>query len=422
MTAITTSPESAPKKTFRDVWIITAAHSLTHWYPATFYLLLPLIGKELGLSYSQIGLVMTCQYAAGAIANVPGGMVVETVGRKGFLMALSLFWVGFPYLLIGFTHNYAMLLLCMSLVGIGNNLWHPTAIPTLANKYPENKGLVLSIHGMGGNIGDALAPLAIGTLLTILTWREIVVVNVIPGLLMSGLLMMFLGSVTIGRKKKIDKTVEAFTPGQSMKEYFAGLKELLKNRNLIYLSTSSAFRAMTQNALLTFLPVFLAYEMHYNPFWVGLCLFMMQAAGFAASPISGHLSDKMGRRQVIMVSMGMTALVLLFMAFAGRSAAFVFFIAVLGFFLYAIRPVLQAWLLESTPKNMGGTSIGILFAVQAAGSAISPLIGGYLADKYGLMSTFYFLAGTIVIANMFIFLMPDMGKTTPGLKVSKHDR
>ena len=419
MTAITTSPESAPRKSFRDVWIITAAHSLTHWYPATFYLLLPLIGKELGLSYSQIGLVMTCQYAAGAIANVPGGMVVDTMGRKGFLMALSLFWVGFPYLLIGFTHNYAMLLLCMSLVGIGNNLWHPTAIPTLANKYPENKGLVLSIHGMGGNIGDALAPLVIGSLLTILTWREIVVVNVIPGLLMSGLLMVFLGTVTIGRKKhnKPDDTA-----GQGVKEYFAGLKELLKNRNLIYLSMSSAFRAMTQNALLTFLPVFLAYEMHYNPFWVGLCMFMMQAAGFAASPISGHLSDKMGRRQIIMVSMAMTALVLVFMAFAGRSTAFVFFIAVLGFFLYAIRPVLQAWLLESTPKNMGGTSIGILFAVQAAGSAISPLIGGYLADKYGLMSTFYFLAGTIVIANMFIFLMPDMGKTTRGLKVSKHDR
>ncbi len=427
MTAILFPPDalpsgSPPKRSFRDVWVITAAHALTHWYPATFYLLLPLIGKELGLSYSQIGLVMTCQYATGAIANIPGGMVVDTVGRKGFLMALSLFWVGFPYLLIGFTHSYAMLLLCMSLVGIGNNLWHPTAIPTLANRYPENKGLVLSIHGMGGNVGDALAPLVIGALLTILPWREIVVVNVIPGLLMSGLLVLYLGSFTLGRKKKIVKPGDAEAVGQSVAEYFAGLKELLKNRNLIYLSTSSAFRSMTQNALLTFLPVFLAYEMGYNPFWVGLCMFAMQAAGFAAAPISGHLSDKMGCRQIIMISMGMTALVLVFMAFAGRSTAFVFFIAVLGFFLYAIRPVLQAWLLESTPKNMGGTSIGILFAVQAAGSAVSPLIGGYLADQYGLMATFYFLAGTIVIANLFIFLMPDMGKTTAGVKLSKHDR
>jgi len=80
----------APAGSFRDVWVITIGHGLTHWYPATFYLLLPLIGKELGLSYGQIGLVMTCQYIAGAIANIPGGMVVDTVGRKGMLMALSL--------------------------------------------------------------------------------------------------------------------------------------------------------------------------------------------------------------------------------------------------------------------------------------------------------------------------------------------
>ncbi len=102
----------------------------------------------------------------------------------------------------------------------------------------------------------------------------------------------------------------------------------------------------------------------------------------------------------------MTAVVLVFMAFAGRSHAFVLLIAVLGFFLYAIRPVLQAWLLDSTPKKMAGSSIGVLFGLQAVGSAIGPLVGGLLADSYGLMSIFYFLAFAIVVANLFIFLMP----------------
>ena len=119
---------------FREVWLISLGHSLTHWYPSTFYLLLPIIGAELGLSFSQIGLIMTCQYLAGAVANVPGGVLVDTVGRKGLLMAVSLFWVGFPYLLMGFTHSYLLLLLCVMMVGIGNSLWHPTAIPTLARR------------------------------------------------------------------------------------------------------------------------------------------------------------------------------------------------------------------------------------------------------------------------------------------------
>jgi MFS family permease len=106
------APAGPAQRSYREVWLITLGHALTHWYPATFYLLLPIIGNELGLSFSQIGLIMTCQYVAGAVANVPGGVLVDTVGRKGLLMGVSLFWVGFPYLLMSFTHSYLMLLGC----------------------------------------------------------------------------------------------------------------------------------------------------------------------------------------------------------------------------------------------------------------------------------------------------------------------
>ncbi len=402
MTAASITPDVQPERSFREVWLITIGHAMTHWYPATFYLLLPLIGKELGLTYSQIGLIMTCQHIAGTISNVPGGMLVDTVGKKGRLMTVSLFWIGFPYLLMSFTYSYVMLLICVSMVGIGNNLWHPAAIPTLGQRYPERKGLVLSLHGMGGNAGDALAPLAIGALLAFFTWREIVVVNAIPGAIMACLLLAYMGTLRLASK---NKPAAAEPEGQSVQEYARGLRGLFKNRVLILMATSSAFRAMTQTTLLTFLPIFLAYEMGYSPLWVGACLFALQAAGFAAAPIAGHLSDRMGRRPIIMSSLAMTAVVLVFMAFAGRSHAFVLLIAVLGFFLYAIRPVLQAWLLESTPKKMGGTSIGVLFGLQAVGSSIGPLVGGLLADHYGLMSIFYFLAFAIVVANLLIFLI-----------------
>ena len=151
------------------MWLISAGHGLTHWYTATFYLLLPLIGKELGLSYTEIGLIMTMQHLAGAISNLPGGMLVDVVGHKGYLMATSLFWVGFPYALMSLTHDFWMLLVCVTLVGIGNNLWHPAAIPTLAYRYPDRKGFVLSFHGMGGNVGEALAPFVIGALLGVVS-------------------------------------------------------------------------------------------------------------------------------------------------------------------------------------------------------------------------------------------------------------
>jgi MFS family permease len=292
-----------------------------------------------------------------------------------------------------------MLLVCIALVGVGNSLWHPTAIPTLGQRYPERKGLVLSLHGMGGNVGDAIAPVVIGAALAFFSWREVVAMNVLPGLVVALLMFAFLGTIQLGAKK-------AHAEGQSLAQYWSGLRELLRNRALVLLSVGSSFRTMTQSALLTFLPVYIANDMGYSPFWVGACLFAVQAAGFAAAPVAGHLSDRMGRKQILVGSMLSSAVVLVFMALAGGSPVFIALIAILGFFLYATRPVIQAWLLDITPRNMGGSSIGVLFGAQAVGGALGPYFGGMIADRYGLLATFYFLAFTIVIANILVVWVP----------------
>jgi FSR family fosmidomycin resistance protein-like MFS transporter len=405
MTDLAVPSGQAPRKSFREVWLITIGHALTHWYPATFYLLLPLIGNELGLSYVQIGSILTVQAVCGAMSNIPGGLIVDSVGRKGLLMAISLFWIGAPYLLMGFSHDYWLLLTCAALVGIGNNLWHPTAIPLLAQHFPDRKGLAVSIHGMGGNVGDAVAPFVAGTLLAYLTWRQVVVVNVIPGIAMAVLLLALLG----GMQSK-PRATPAPHSKRSLVDVLRDFRTLLTNRVLIFLCASSVFRSMTHGGLMAFLPIYLARELNYSPVWIGAAMAALQTAGFIAAPISGHLSDKMGRRQIIMSSMAVTAVIIAFMIVAGRSSTFVFFIAFLGFFFFSIRAVLQAWLLDATPANMGGSSIGLLFAIQSLGSSIGPLVCGIIADRYGLLATFYFLVATIIVANMFIFFTPPAGE------------
>jgi len=403
MNTATASVTAAPQS-FREVWLISAGHGLTHWYTATFYLLLPLIGKELGLSYTEIGLIMTVQHLAGAISNLPGGVLVDTVGKKGYLMATSLFWVGFPYALMSLTHSFWMLLVCVTLVGVGNNLWHPAAISTLAHRYPERKGLVLSFHGMGGNVGEAVAPLVIGALLAWYGWRSVVVLNVVPGLVMSALILLLLGAFSMSRE---DGAINVGAKARGAREYLRDFATLLRNKALILIACSSAFRTMTQTGLLTFLPVYLAYELGYSPFLVGVFLTVLQLAGFIAAPIGGHLSDIMGRKRVITASMTMTAVMIVGMVLAGKSSAFVVFIALVGFFLYAMRSVLQAWAVESVPKNLTGAGVGLQFGVTAVGAGISPAIFGMIADAYDIYTGFYFLAGTIACANILIFFMPS---------------
>jgi MFS family permease len=393
-------------KGFRDVWLISAGHGLTHWYTATFYLLLPLIGKELGLSYTEIGLIMTIQHLAGAISNLPGGMIVDIVGQKGYLMAASLFWVGVPYALMSVTHNFWMLLICVTLVGIGNNIWHPAALPTLAYRYPKRKGLVLSVHGMGGNIGEAVAPVVVGALLGWFSWRQVVVMNVVPGITMAVLILLMLGAFVTAKSGDAG-AVNAAGEKRSIREYMGDVSSLLRNRGLMLVSVSASFRTLTQAGLLTFLPVYLAYELGYSPFFVGFCMSVIQLAGFLAGPIGGHLSDKMGRRRVVMSSMALSGVMVIGMVLAGKSALFVFFIAMVGFFLYAMRAVLHAWALEVTPKNLAGAAVGVQFGVTSLGAAVAPLLFGTIADAFNLYAGFYFLAGMIIFANFLVFFMPE---------------
>ena len=68
--------------------------------------------------------------------------------------------------------------------------------------------------------------------------------------------------------------------------------------------------------------------------------------------------------------------------------------------------MLQAWLLDATPSGMGGSAIGLLFGSQALGQAFGPVSAGIVADHYGIMAAFYFLAGTIIVANLMIFITP----------------
>jgi len=105
--------------------------------------------------------------------------------------------------------------------------------------------------------------------------------------------------------------------------------------------------------------------------------------------------------------MMLTAVMIVGMLLAGKSALFVVFIALIGFFLYAMRSVLQAWAVESVPTSLAGAGVGIQFGITAIGAAIAPALFGMIADAYDLYTGFYFLAGIIAASNFLIFFIPN---------------
>jgi len=87
----------------------------------------------------------------------------------------------------------------------------------------------------------------------------------------------------------------------------------------------------------------------------------------------------------------------------------------MGFFLYALSPVLIAWTMEVAPQELGGSAIAIQFTFQSVLSALAPVLGGWIADHWGLMYTFYFLAAVLLLSNLLVpFLKePVRGRQSP---------
>ena len=82
-------------------------------------------------------------------------------------------------------------------------------------------------------------------------------------------------------------------------------------------------------------------------------------------------------------------------------------VAVLGFALFAVRPVIHSWLMDLAPPDVAGSATSVLFGTQALLTAIVPPLGGLVADHYGLINVFYLLALTMLIANVLVWMLPS---------------
>jgi MFS transporter, FSR family, fosmidomycin resistance protein len=381
---------------------VSLGHTITDWFPNSLFIILPYLATDLGLTYSQVGVLMGWNYFTSFFVNLPGGLIVDVVGKTGLLLGVAVALTGLPYALLGFSTTYVTAILCITFVGIGSNLWHPAALSFLARRYPDRKGLAMAMHTMGGNVGSGCAPLAIGAALTVVAWRHVLLLNFVGGMLLGYVLWRLL--------RQVDTQPGApGGPRLSLREYWRAVRTMARNSSIRLLCVLGGFRAMTSIGLLTFLPLYLAHELNYSPALVGACLTLVQGAGILASPLSGLLSDRCGRRPVLSTGLAVTSLLLIVLAACKLQLLFVAALAVLGFFLFSLQPVVLAWMLDLAPAQLGGTTVSSLFGIQSLFAGFSPAICGMIADRFGLLSAFYFLAATVFVANVLVYLIPTGG-------------
>jgi sugar phosphate permease len=185
------------------------------------------------------------------------------------------------------------------------------------------------------------------------------------------------------------------------------VKTMAKNKSILLLCALSGMRSMTQSGLFTFLPLYLANELKYSPVMVGVYLSVIRIAGIFAAPISGTISDSKGRRPVLTAGLLVTSLLLVSLVILKLNYLFIGVLGCLGFFLFSLHPVMQAWMMDLAPKNIGGTTVSAMFGIQSLFASIAPPICGLIADRFGIIYSFYFLAFTIFAANFLVYPIPE---------------
>jgi MFS family permease len=380
--------------------LLALGHGATHWVLATIYVILPFVGQDLGLSFAQIGGLISIFHAASFLANAGSGAIVDITGRYLTAAWLSLVLGASGLFVFGFASDLILPVAAIVVIGITHNLWHPAAISLLSRTYPAARGFALSVHTLGASVGDILAPTCAGALMLVLSWQSTAMVNALPALIVGGIVAILGPSLFGGGRADVKRKADDAS-------YLGALKALASDRSIVLLCIMAGFRSMTQNGLMLFLPLYLVNELKAGPMLVGIAMTGIQAGALISGPLAGAMSDKLGRKPVVLICLAGTSIMIAAMNTISQAEAFIAAACVLGFALFAVRPVIHGWALDLAPDRMSGSVISLLFGTQSAFTMLVPLVGGLVADQWGLAATFLLLTVTVMIASLMAILVPS---------------
>ena len=404
MQSIEVSPEVRKGRNKLAVTVILG-HAVKHLYNSALQvILLPVIKNDLALSGAQFGALSTAGQITGGVTTMWAGYLGDRfANRSGLMLAVSLGLMGGSYFLLGIAPNYWYLFAVMLLVGIGPSLFHPPAIASLSRKFPDRRGLAISLHGMGGSVGEVVGPVLTGGLLTLtflvaFTWRDVLQISVLPALasaLAIYLMMRNIPSIDSG-------TGSAGT-------YFSSLLALLRRRAMLILVAVTALRSMGQGAVIAFLPVYLLEDLSFSLGRIAIYMAGAQLVGIGAQPLMGYLSDKFGRKIVLVPTLAALGLLCIALKFAEPGPQLLLTILALGAFLYSLHVIFIAAAVDVSEGEAQSTVVSLIYGASFFGT-FAPFAAGMIVDASVTGNAFVF-AGVVTLVSVVVLAFVKLPMT-----------
>ena len=397
----TTSPEYQRTKDPVMAATVIGAHALEHMYGRAFLVLIPQIYITLGLAPIQAGLLDAVRQLSGGATSMTGGFFVDMFQhRRAHILAFSMGLIAVGYFLVSIAPTYGLILAALAVASAGTALWHPPALGLLAQRFPQQRGLFISLHRSTGNIGDWLGPLIVGGLLAVVGWRWIVGGGT-PVLLVFAVVIFFLLRNVGGPKiEGVDYKAKFRTQVRDMRESFRGT-------GMWWIFTVSAVRGMGDRSLLWVIPLYLTDQLELSSFWVGFHVALLAAPGIFVGPMFGALSDKIGRKPIIIFIMASAVIFPTTMALGGDGLGMTISVLFFGVFLFSVNSLTQAAAIDvASGKGLEGTFVGLMWGSNAFFGAMASIISGVIVEYIGWHAAFYFASGLFFLGFLSSLALP----------------
>ena len=397
---------SFANKNVKVLWAIVIGHIFKHLFNGGIHaLILPKIKIDLGLNKAQFGALNTVGSLSHSSSTIITGALVDRYrNRANIFIGLSIMLMGIATFTASFISTYQLMLLGILFMSIGPSMFHPPALGELARRFPNKKGLAVSMHGFGANIGEVLGPITIAGLLVLLVdWQNVMRISIAPAIFIS------IGLWLIIDKPKLTES----TTISSISEYVKSLLETLRNKTIIILIIAISLKSIGEGAVGTYIPLYLVEELEINEIKIGLLLSLAQTMGIISQPIMGNLSDTKGRKIVLVVGTGCIGLLSIgpavmahpSIASINSSLVVIGLWAIIigkGAFTFSLHHIYLAAALDVSGTKTQSSIVAIMYGSGII-STFAPYLAGLLADKYGFYAAFLF-GGIILIAAGFVLL------------------
>lgn len=378
----TAPPPAAPGRSdTRTLTVVSVAHGCSHFFQLIVAPLFPWLKLEFGLSYAELGLLMTVFFTVSGFGQAGAGFLVDRIGAVPVMLAsLAAFVLAAAALALA--PGYAMLMLGCALAGLGNASFHPVDYSILnARIAPARLARAYAVHGVVGNLGWALAPVFLVGLTGLANWRVAIAA---AGALAAAILVLvwrhraLLAGAPVGLLGLAHASPRSAAATAAAEPVFAFLRLPAVWMSFVFFFTL----AIAFGGLQTFGPEAARLLHGVDPAWAALCLTAYMLASAAGTLTGGWLAGDPSRAEsVVATGFGVAVVVSLVLALAtlpGWAVPALF--ALMGFGSGTAGPARDLLVRRASPPGATGRVYGLVYSGLDAGMAIAPAVFGWMMD------------------------------------------